>query len=76
MGVKHLYFLLFHYGGVTMDAMASQITIVYSIVYSGADQRNIKTPRHWPLTGEFPAPMASNAENVSIWWNHVSTPKG
>ena len=23
-----------------------------------------------PLTGEFPAPMASNAENVSIWWRH------
>ena len=34
-----------------------------------------KAPRHWPLcagnspgTGEFPAQMASNAENVSIWW--------
>ena len=28
-----------------------------------------------PVTGEFPAQMASNAENVSIWWrqyvNHV-----
>ena len=23
-----------------------------------------------PVTGEFPAPMASNAENVSIWWRH------
>ena len=23
-----------------------------------------------PLTGEFPAQMASNAENVSIWWRH------
>ena len=21
-------------------------------------------------TGEFPAQMASNAENVSIWWRH------
>ena len=37
---------------------------------------NIKAPRHWPLcgnspgTGEFPAQMASNAENVSIWWRH------
>ena len=35
-----------------------------------------KTSRHWPLwgnspvTGEFPAQMASNAENVSIWWRH------
>ena len=23
-----------------------------------------------PLTGEFPAQMASNAENVYIWWRH------
>ena len=47
-----------------MGAMASQIaslTIVYSTVYSGADKKNIKAPRHWPLC------MASNAENVSIW---------
>ena len=25
-----------------------------------------------PRTGEFPAQMASNAENVSIWWRHHS----
>ena len=39
-----------------MGAIASQITsltIVYSTVYSDADQRNIKPPRHWPLCGEF-----------------------
>ena len=42
-----------------MSAMASQITglpIVYSTVYSGADQRaskSVKAPRHWPLWGEF-----------------------
>ena len=39
-----------------MGAMASQITgvsIVYSTVYSGVDQRNTKAPRHWPLWGEF-----------------------
>ena len=23
-----------------------------------------------PVTGEFPAQMANNAENVSIWWHH------
>ena len=23
-----------------------------------------------PVTGEFPAQMASNSENVSIWWRH------
>ena len=37
---------------------------------------NIKAPCHWPLWGnspvtcEFHAQMASNAENVSIWWRH------
>ena len=33
-------------------------------------KENIKAPRHWPLCGEFPAQMASYAENVSIWWRH------
>ena len=60
-----------------MGAIASQTTsptIVYSTAYWDADQRNIKAPRHWllcvwnsPGTGEFPAQMDSNAENVSIW---------
>ena len=39
-----------------MGALASQITsltIVYSVVYAGTDKKNIKTPRHWPLFGEF-----------------------
>ena len=26
-----------------------------------------------PVTGEFPAQRASNAENVSIWWRHQSS---
>ena len=29
-----------------------------------------------PETGEFPAQMASNAENVSIWWRHHGIPQG
>ena len=33
-------------------------------------KENIKAPRHWPLCGEFTAQMASNAENISIWWRH------
>ena len=63
-----------------MGAMASQITsltIVYSTVYSDADQRkhqNSGVIGLWvgnsPVTGEFPAQKASNAENVSIWWRH------
>ena len=57
-----------------MGAMASQITsltIVYSTIYSGADQRKRQSSESL-VTGEFPAQMASNAENVSIWWRgHV-----
>ena len=59
-----------------MNAIASEITkltIVYSTVYSK------KTSKlhviglcvgNSPGIGEFPAQMASNAENVSIWWRH------
>ena len=65
-----------------MDPAASQITsltIVYSTIYSDADQikhQNSVSLAFYagnpPGTGEFPAQMASNAENVSIWWrNHV-----
>ena len=63
-----------HYNDVIMGAMGFQITtptIVYSTAYSSADQRKSKAPRHWllctansPVTGEFPAQMASNEENV------------
>ena len=45
-----------HHSDVIMSVMASQITsltIVYSIVYWGADQWKHQAPRHWPLCGEF-----------------------
>ena len=52
--------ILTHYDDVIMSAMASQITsltIVYSIVYSGADQRKHQSsaslafvPHKWPVT--------------------------
>ena len=63
-----------------MSAMTSQITrvsIVYSTICSG--DRSKKTSKlrvsvlcegNPPVTGEFPAQRASNAENVSIWWRH------
>ena len=57
-----------HYIDVIMTPLASQISslvVVYSIVYSGADQSGEFTG-----TGEFPAQRASNAENGSIWWRH------
>ena len=62
-----------------MGAVASQITsitIVYSTVYSSAHKKSIKESitglcvGNSPVTGEFLAQMASNAENVSIWWRH------
>ena len=67
-----------------MDAIASQITsltIVYSTVYLDADQRKKSLLRviglcvgNSPETGEFTAQMASNAEDVSIWWRHHENP--
>ena len=46
----------------TMASLITSLIIVYSIVYSGADQENIKAPRHWPLCGEFIKQMISNGE--------------
>ena len=69
-----------------MSAMASQITsftIVYLSVYSGADQRKHQISAslasdegNSPVNGEFPAQMASNADNVSISWRHHEKPWG
>ena len=63
-----------------MDTIASQITsltIDNSIVYSDTDKKKTSKLRvtglcagNSPGTGEFPAQMASNAENVCIWWRH------
>ena len=72
--------LSLHYSDVIMGAMASQLTsltIVYLTVYSGADQRKKAKLRvtglcagNSPVTGEFPAQVASNVGNVSIGWRH------
>ena len=64
-----------HYDDIIMGAMASQITsltIVYSTVYSGADQRKHQSSASLAFVGEFTGDWwtASNAENVSIWWRH------
>ena len=50
-------------------SLLTSLTIVYSTVYSDADQRKHQSSAS-PVAGEFPAQMASNAENVSIWWRH------
>ena len=74
-----------HYSGVIMSTMASQITsltMVYLTVYSR--RRSKKTSKlrvtglcegNSPVTGEFPAQRASNAENVSILWRHHANQK-
>ena len=77
---------LFHYNEVIMGAIASQITsltIVYSTVYSDADQRKHQSSAslafvrgNSPVSGEFPAQMASKAENVYIWWRHHGSGNG
>ena len=66
-----------------MDTIAFQITsltIVYLTVYSDADQKKTSKLRvtglcvgNSQVTGEIPAQMASNAENVSIWWRLHAT---
>ena len=62
-----------------MGAIASQITsltIVYSTVYSDADQRKHQSSALLAFVREFtgdrwiPRTNGSNAENVSIWWRH------
>ena len=70
----------YHYNDVIIGTMVSQITsltIVYTTVYSR--RRSKKTSKlhvtglcagNSPVTSEFPAQIASNAENVSIWWHH------
>ena len=63
----------FHYSDVIMGPMASQNT---SPAIEAQIKENTKLrvtdhcARNSPLTGEFPAQRASNAENVSIWWRH------
>ena len=69
-----------HYDDVIMGAIASQITshtIVYSTVLFRRRSKRTSKLRVTGLcvgnlagTGEFPAQMASNAENVSISWRH------
>ena len=67
----HLIYLG-HYADVILGTMASQITsltTVYSTVYSGADQRKHRSSASLAFVrGIHRRQMASNAENVSIWW--------
>ena len=62
-----------------MSARASTITDVTMFTQPFVQaqiKENIIAPRHWlcegnsPVTDEFPAQRASNADNISIWWRH------
>ena len=69
-----------HHNDVTMDTIVSQITsltIVSAVVYLRRRSKETLKLRvtglcvwNSPVTGEFPAQRASNAEKVSIWWRH------
>ena len=70
----------YHYGDVIINAMASQTTSLTIVLLNRLLRRYSKKTSKLrvtgfyagnpPVTGEFPAQMASNAENVSIWWRH------
>ena len=63
-----------------MGTMASQTTSLTIVLLNRLfGRRSKKIPKlrviglcagKSPGTGEFPAQMASNAENVSIWWRY------
>ena len=68
-----------HYNDVIMGTMASQYQPHQCLLNRLFGRRSMKTPKlrvtglcagNSPGTGEFPAQMTSNAENVSIWWRH------
>ena len=73
----------YHYGDVMSGAIASQITgLTICLLNRLFGCRSKKTSKlrvtglfvgNSPGTGEIPAQMASNAENVSIWWRHHAT---
>ena len=59
-----------------VEYQITSLTSVYSTVYSDANKKPIKArvtglcAGKSPGTGEFLAQMASNAENVFMWWRH------
>ena len=79
----HILKFSWHYNDVIMSSIASPITsltIVYSTVYSDTDQRKQQSSASLAFVRGIhrgsvnsPAQMASNAENVSIWWCHLGS---
>ena len=76
--VSYNLWIIFHYNGVIMSAMASQITsvsMVCSTVVQTQINENIKAPRHWPLWGEFTGdqwiPLTKGQQRGK--WYHLMT---
>ena len=66
-----------HYGDVIVGTMVSQITSLNRLLkFRCRSKKTVKLlvtglcVGNSPVTGEFSTQMASNAENVSIWWRH------
>ena len=83
--IKSLCIEALHYGDVVMGTVASQITsltIVYSTVYSGADQRKhqssaslafvreiLNSPHKWPVTRKM-FPFGDVIMKLYVGWLH------
>ena len=77
---EYCAYIKIHYSDVIMGSIASQITslkIVYSSVYSGADQRKhqsyaplafVRGIHRWPVNSPNKGPVTR--KNASIWWRH------
>ena len=72
-----------HNGRDAIASLITSLTSVYSTIH--VRRRSKKTSKlrvtglcagNSPETGEFPAQMASNAKNVSIWWRHHAYSRG
>ena len=66
---KNNHLTKLHYDDVMMGAIVSQITsftIVYSTVYSDADQRKHQSS----ASLAFVRGIHRGPENISIWWRH------
>ena len=70
------YHHILHYTDAIMGAISSQITSLTNRLFRCRSKKTSKLhvtglcEGNAPGIGEFPAQMASNPKNVSIWWRH------
>ena len=80
--VCEIFSPIYHYSDVIMSPIASQITSVTIFLLNRSLRRRSKKisklrvtglcEGNSPVIGEFHVHRASKAENVSIWWRHVT----